>query len=391
MNANRTLVIFSAALSLSISATLGETDTHQRGLSPCPQEPTLQNWTPTAFTPFPNFVPGEQAGAVLVAPSDDYPIEILRIEIEWASNFGGAPTQLEQAIHIYPAGLPNQGAAQFTLPGPSLVDGVTNVFDISGMAGNKIINSGPFTVAIEFLNQSSGNPFAPSVVADQDSCQLGKNAIFTIPGGWSDACQAGVTGDWVISVVYRRVNCDCNSNGVFDDDDISAATSSDCNTNSIPDECDISAASSSDCNTTGVPDECELGAGDCNSNGVPDGCESDFDGDDLIDDCDPDIDADGIANGLDACDFTPPGANIVTNPQDPLYGTLRHDSDGDCDCDLVDFARFQMDFTGSNPGDLGEDLMEIGGTRNNGEEDTGDEDSDKKRGDLSDKIFGENK
>jgi len=130
----------------------------------------------------------------------------------------------------------------------------------------------------------------------------------------------------------------------------------DCNTNGIPDECDVALL---DCNTNGVPDDCDVdpadpdGDGyvseDCNTNGVPDECDPDFDGDGLIDDCDPDIDDDGVPNEEDACDFTPPGAPIVTDPQDPLYGTLRHDSDGDCDVDLEDYATLQQEFTGPNP------------------------------------------
>lgn len=64
---------------------------------------------------------------------------------------------------------------------------------------------------------------------------------------------------------------------------------------------------------------------------------------------DNDHDGDGVRDFQDACDFTPPGGNIVTDPDDPLYGTLRHDADGDCDCDLADFAMFQIELTGPNP------------------------------------------
>ncbi|MCH9003473.1 MAG: hypothetical protein IIC02_12955 [Planctomycetes bacterium] len=62
-----------------------------------------------------------------------------------------------------------------------------------------------------------------------------------------------------------------------------------------------------------------------------------------------DDDGDGVPNMFDVCDFTPPGAAIVTDPQSPLFGTLRHDSDGDCDCDLADYAMFQNELTGPNP------------------------------------------
>ncbi|MCK4658494.1 MAG: hypothetical protein KAV82_03140 [Phycisphaerae bacterium] len=105
---------------------------------------------------------------------------------------------------------------------------------------------------------------------------------------------------------------------------------------------------SSDCQPDGIPDECQLVDNDCNTNAVPDDCEADFDGDGLIDGCDSDIDDDGVSNQEDACNYTPLGANIVTDPQDPLYGTLRGDLDGDCDCDLADYAILQADFTGPN-------------------------------------------
>ena len=111
---------------------------------------------------------------------------------------------------------------------------------------------------------------------------------------------------------------------------------SDCNDNDILDECDMA-----DCDGSSWCD-------DCNGNGMLDVCEPDFDGDGLIDDCDPDIDNDGVPNEDDACNYTPLGANIVTDPDDPLYGTLRGDLDGDCDCDLEDFALMQADFTGPN-------------------------------------------
>ena len=104
-----------------------------------------------------------------------------------------------------------------------------------------------------------------------------------------------------------------------------------------------------DCDGNGVLDFHELPGNDCNGNGVLDACEPDFDGDGLIDDCDPDIDDDGVPNELDVCDYTPPGAAIVTDPDDALYGTLPYgDVDGDCDCDLEDFALFSDVFTGPN-------------------------------------------
>ena len=173
----------------------------------CPQEPPLFNYNGGSAVVCPCFIPGEEAGVVLNAPAAHYPIEILKIRVGWASQFGGSPQTLEQALHLYAAGLPNPGAAQFSLPGPLLTDGFINEFDISATPGNKIIGSGPFTIALEFLNTNAGQIFSPSVYSDGNGCQGGKNVIFAIPGGWTDACTAGVTGDWVMEVIYRPVNC----------------------------------------------------------------------------------------------------------------------------------------------------------------------------------------
>ncbi|UCG52226.1 MAG: T9SS type A sorting domain-containing protein [Candidatus Latescibacterota bacterium] len=151
----------------------------------------------------PCFVPGEEAGAVLDAPADHYPLEILRVGIGWGSQFGGSPQSLEQAIKIYAAGLPNPGAPIFTLPGPQLTDGVINEFDLEPLPDEIAIDSGPFTVTLEFLNSNAGDPFAPSVVHDGNGCQGGKNVVYAVPGGWNDACLLGVTGDWVFYVIYR--------------------------------------------------------------------------------------------------------------------------------------------------------------------------------------------
>lgn len=65
------------------------------------------------------------------------------------------------------------------------------------------MDGGPFTVTLEFLNSNSGNFYASTVVHDGNGCQPGKNVVFAIPGGWTDACALGVTGDWVFYVVYR--------------------------------------------------------------------------------------------------------------------------------------------------------------------------------------------
>lgn len=171
----------------------------------CTEQGPLNNHVGGGATVCPCFVPGEKAGAIFTVPANEYPIEILKVGIGWSSQFGGAPQSLEQAIHIYEGALPNPGAPTFTLPGPVLTDGVINEFDISLIPGDRIIESGAFTIALEFLNQNSGDVFAPSVIHDATGGQLGKNVVFAIPGGWNDAVTLGVTGNWVFHVKYRSL------------------------------------------------------------------------------------------------------------------------------------------------------------------------------------------
>jgi hypothetical protein len=186
----------------------------------CPEEPPVQNYIGAGRVTCPCFVAGERAGAVLQAPSEHFPIEILRVGIGWGSQLGGAPQQIEEAIRIYGAGLPNPGQPIFSLEGPQMTDGVINLFNLEPLPGEVVVDSGPFTVALEFAIQSAGNPFAPSMVHDGNGCQAGKNVIFAIPGGWFDACALGITGDWVVFAVYRQVDC---ATGVGEEHVVSSA------------------------------------------------------------------------------------------------------------------------------------------------------------------------
>ena len=143
-----------------------------------------------------------------------------------------------------------------------------------------------------------------------------------------------------------QLNCMIQDDSKVDYATLTLSIILDCNTNWIPDECDI------DCGSDGGP--CDVpGCGesdDCNTNSIPDDCEPDFDGDGLIDDCDSDIDNDSVANDVDVCDYTPWSAvergRVIMDAQGCLYGTIRGDHDGDCDCDLEDYAEFALDFTG---------------------------------------------
>jgi hypothetical protein len=175
----------------------------------CPEQGPIQHWTGAGSTVCPCFVQGEEWGASFAnIPASHYPIEILRVGFGWGSVGGGAPDQLEDSINVYAGGLPNPGAAVFTLPGPVLTDGVINEFDIEPF-GAPVINSGPVTVTIRLLNDSS--IFDPAPVHDGNGCQGGgRNVVFAVPGGWMNACSLGVTGDWLVHIVYRG-SCDGQS------------------------------------------------------------------------------------------------------------------------------------------------------------------------------------
>jgi len=180
---------------------------------PCDPEPTLFNHQGGGSTVCPCFIPGEEAGAVFVVPSEDVPIQILHIGIGWGSLFGGNPQQIEQAIHVYGAGLPNPGGRLHTLPGPQLTDGFINDFNVEALGWT--VATQPVTVTLEFLNQSSGNFSASSLVHDGNGCTPGRNVVKTLnPDTWNDACALGVTGDWVFYLIYRKT--DCPTTGIGD-------------------------------------------------------------------------------------------------------------------------------------------------------------------------------
>jgi hypothetical protein len=88
-----------------------------------------------------------------------------------------------------------------------MTDGFINEFDFEPLPGEIIVAAGAFTVTLEIGTENVGQIFNASAVHDGNGCIAGKNVVFAIPGGWSDACSLGVTGDWVVQVVYRQTNC----------------------------------------------------------------------------------------------------------------------------------------------------------------------------------------
>lgn len=173
----------------------------------CPDEPPTLNFQGSGSVTCPCFAVGEEFGAVFTAPAAHYPIEILRVGIGWGSQFGGAPQTLENAVNIRAGGLPTPGALLSSLPGPVMTDGFINEFDFEPLPGEIIVASGPFTVTLAIGTANAGMIFSPSAVHDGNGCIPGRNVVFATPGGWFDGCALGVSGDWVVQVVYRRTNC----------------------------------------------------------------------------------------------------------------------------------------------------------------------------------------
>jgi len=173
----------------------------------CPEKGPLRSNDAAGTIACPCFVSGEEAGVVFDIPVEDYPIEVLRIGVAWGSAAGGGGTQVEAAIHIYGAVLPDPGTPVFTLTGPQLTDGFVNEFDLAPQGGPVLMNSGPFLVSLEFANDNVGTNFFGTTVMDGNGCQPGRNAIKAIPGGWMDGCSAGLSGDWSMHIVYRSTAC----------------------------------------------------------------------------------------------------------------------------------------------------------------------------------------
>jgi hypothetical protein len=176
-------------------------------------EVTLQNDTAPPGTPCNCFIPGESAAAWLTASCTG---DVVAVQAFWASQVGGAPQQIEQSIGVLGAGafpvpgapLVGQGGNPAVVSAPLLTDGVVNEFRFLDPPADTLPLRVPvsvgqtFVVALTYLNQSSGGaPLAPDLVYDADGCQTGLDAVNVLPGGWSDACSLGVTGDWALRAV----------------------------------------------------------------------------------------------------------------------------------------------------------------------------------------------
>lgn len=152
----------------------------------------------------PCFTAGEEAAVWLTSPCDG---DIVAIQIFWKSILGGAALSIEDSVIVYQGGsFPNPGSIKDSFDGPVLTDGGMNEYRYSD--DNQVIpisipvTAGEeFVVSLRFGNQNNLNQLLPSIVADTDSCQSGKNAVKVNGTTWTDSCSLGVSGDWVIRAV----------------------------------------------------------------------------------------------------------------------------------------------------------------------------------------------
>ena len=167
------------------------------------------------------FVNGEIGAATFIVDPSLYPLKILRVQFFWKSFFGGAPLSVQDAILIY-EGPRSDLRLIFESDPPQLTDGFLNEFDLA--PENLVIESPPpsnaFTVGLRFSDAPAGDPTKPSLVSDIDGCQPGLNPLFAIPGGWTDLCAFGASGDFVIRVIVEPQTggcyADCDGSGALD-------------------------------------------------------------------------------------------------------------------------------------------------------------------------------
>ncbi|MEQ8768967.1 MAG: hypothetical protein RIB60_00505 [Phycisphaerales bacterium] len=154
------------------------------------------------FAVCPCFAAGEEAAVWLTSPCDG---EIVGFQIFWKSFLGGTEPSIEESIKIYEASenFPTPGALVDELLAPVLTDGFLNEFrDIDGVPISIPVAAGEtFVVSLRFFNSNASDTFAASVGSDDSGCQASKNTVRLTNGTWRDACQLGVSGDWVIRAI----------------------------------------------------------------------------------------------------------------------------------------------------------------------------------------------
>ncbi|NOS99481.1 MAG: hypothetical protein HOP29_02515 [Phycisphaerales bacterium] len=172
------------------------------------------------------FVEGEMAAVQLQAPAHWYPLQILEVHIFWGSFTNNGQPTVADSIRIFKGNtFPDPGPQIAVLEGPQLTEGFLNAFVLEQFLPNDvIIESGKFSIALEFADNNVNDFFAGTVFSDRrvqnggNGCTPGKNMIFALPApggispGWHDACNlgggVGVSGDWLIRAVVRCIDGD---------------------------------------------------------------------------------------------------------------------------------------------------------------------------------------
>lgn len=143
------------------------------------------------------FVSNEIGASVYTVPAGDGLVMLL--ENSWwvcdGSGFGLAQARPMQSL-VYPGGFPNPGTAIYTSPQLSGQVGFLNLWPVSD--AELMFNAGQtFTIGTKLLNGTIFQNFA-TLATDTSGCQANKNLIFAVPGGWTDACSFGVSGDMFV-------------------------------------------------------------------------------------------------------------------------------------------------------------------------------------------------
>jgi len=142
------------------------------------------------------FAPNEVGAAVFTVDPADGKVLVLEAQYWVCDGSGlGFAQARPMRVEIYGAGGPNPGAPLYTSPTLLGSPGFLNLWPVEDQ--NLSFDSGQFTVGVRLLNGSLFQNFS-TLATDSDGCQSGKSLIFAVPGGWTDACSLGVSGDMFV-------------------------------------------------------------------------------------------------------------------------------------------------------------------------------------------------
>lgn len=143
------------------------------------------------------FVSSEMLGSTFAVEPDEYPFELLSIEVLVGDGSPGGTTQGTFIVHIWEDnGGEEPGAALVTPFSVVLTAGYLNIISLTGM-GLPEISSGAVRIGLEFTQ----NP-PPSFLTDADGfITQHVNTLYSINFGWHYAEFYGLTGDWIVRLI----------------------------------------------------------------------------------------------------------------------------------------------------------------------------------------------